>query len=319
MNKRTIYVVLLVLALAALNACGGSGRITAVVMAIGDTGSLGSANRLTVSLKNSTGSAVFPTYLVAWSSRTQFLWRCVNGCGPVANQEQRAITLQAPDYAAAVPNGAVGAVRIVDARSAEEYESKHFAVAFVPLHMRNPCLCAPEDAGYVVPAGWKLRLADVAAGLVSYATDGRRGRLTLHVPRSAAPGWSYTSVYQPFVPFDHPIWAEVSKSVLYDGGDSPSHYAGISVADDTGHFVVFTWGDVDVTTVRVHKGIFVVEPAATTGKLLRIDFARYARQAGFSPQSSYALRLVVAGRSPSTELATTFSGFHVGATANRLQ
>jgi|GEM_PF-1743397 len=302
----------------ALVSCSGQSDIHARVQRVEDTGRIGLANKLAVIVTNSSAYPVSTTYLVAWSNYKQFLWRCATGCGAIGGHASQAVTIEAPDYGAAIPNGATAMVRVVNAHSGDEYTSDRFRVQFPAVHLINPCFCITKDVGYTVPAGWVVSRAAFASGLATFENGVPRGRLTLDVRASAAPGWSYTSAYQRFVPFDHPINAFVSKTVVANDMPDFTRYAGVSIADEAGHFELFMWGDVTSTRVFKQTGVYVVEPASQPGDALTIDFNRYRELAGFAPGGRYTLRLVVAGRMPRDDLSATFSGFGISAEDNRL-
>ncbi|MBC5823514.1 MAG: DUF2029 domain-containing protein [Candidatus Eremiobacteraeota bacterium] len=300
------------------SACGSTAGVHATVAKTYDTSGLGMANKLAISVRNDTVRSIAPTYLVAWSGFSQFLWRCVTGCGRLAPRSERHVFLSAPDYSAAIPSGAIAVVRVVDSSSAEEYESGRFAVAFSAVHLLNACLCGTKDLGYLVPAGWTISKGDLASGDIAYATGAPAGRLTLRVGPVGVRGWTFRSVYQKFVPFAHPIAARVSKDVLYRGGADPTQYAGIAVADELGHFVLFGWGDVPRTVTYARKGLFVIEPVDKGAQSLAIDFEKYRRAAGVVASGQLTIRLVVAALAPKGNLAATFSGFDLIGNDNRL-
>lgn len=316
---RIIAAVLVVAIYSMTIGCARDVPVQTSVRRVADSKTIGSANLLQLDVRNAMRRSLPATYLVAWSSFEQFLWRCVSGCGPIPNGVARAVTIQAPDSAAAIPNGATAVVRIVDAGSGDEFTSQRFHIDLGLVHMVNPCLCGSKDVGYLVPAGWTITRADFASGDVTYEPREATGRLGLTVRATNVPGWSYKSIYQHFVPFDHPIRAGVSKTVLYEGGSNPTRYAGISIADDKGHFEFFAWGAVPATQVYLRKGVFIVEPAATAGSDLSIDFVRYKDLAGFSADAQYSLRLVIAALNPKQDLTATFTGFRVSDAENRIR
>ena len=305
----------------ALLGCDKEPPVRATISGAYDTHQMGYIDRVSLSVRNGSDADLRTTYLMAYGS-IQFLWRCESGCGPVPPRATQNIVIAAPDNLAAIPASMLAQVRVVNARTGEEYLSNRFLAMTPIVHLANPQLAISVDRGYVVPAAWSLNVGDVVDGSISYARSGGRGTIgiTLAPTMNPALTWTTRSVEQNYVPFDQPITARVSKTILFeaDAQGHPTRFAGIEIygAND---FVTFCWGDVSSTQVVEAGGLYVVEPVRSRSSDLLIDLWKYARPAGFPKAATYRLSYVAAAIRPATTLYSTFSGFDLQGQSNIVQ
>jgi len=204
-----------VLLIIALFGCGKEPPVHAALSGLYDTQHIGYIDRVSLTLRNDGDTVLIATYLMAYGA-IQYLWRCEMGCGPVAPHATRTVVIAAPDNVAAVPAGSLAQVRVVNARTGEEYLSNRFLALTPIVHLANPTLAVPANRGYVVPAAWSLDVGDVIDGTLTYTPSGGRGRIgiTLMPTKNPALTWTMSSIEQNYLPFDQPITARVSKTIL---------------------------------------------------------------------------------------------------------
>lgn len=310
-----------VLLVAPLFGCGKEPEIHATISGAYDSHHLGFIDRVSLSVRNDSDDFLGTTYLMGYDF-IQYLWRCEIGCEPVPPHATQAVVIAAPDNLAAVPAGLLAQVRIVNARTGEEYLSNRFLALTPIVHIPNPQLAIPVNRGYVVPAGWSLNVGDVVDGSISYVNGGERGTIgiTLMPTKNPALMWTTRSVQQNYVPFDRPITARVSKTILFkvDAKGRPTQFAGIEIYGDN-DFVTFCWGDVATTQVVESGGLYVVEPVRSSSTDLLIDLWKYARPTGFPKGATYRLSFVAAAVGPAAPLQATFSGFDLQGQSNTVE
>ena len=283
-----------------------------------DSRESGFTDKLVVDVHNQSSAPLTPTYLVIVGGTKQYLWKCERACAPIAAGSTRRAVIGSAGYAAAVPDGTGAAVVVVSSKTGDEAESAGVAVPETTLHLGNACLCAPADLSYSVPAGWNVNLADVASGVVHYDAGTSLGSITLTLTPGGLRMWRYERVDTTFVPFERPVEVGVSKDVLYEGGLSPTQYAGVAVDDGYGHTELFVWGPGARTQAyQGPGGVIIVEPAATQ-RYLVVDARRFLTVSHLVPSPSYTLSFVIGAMQPKATLSATFTGFHVSAVENRL-
>ncbi|HME81879.1 MAG TPA: hypothetical protein VKF82_07355 [Candidatus Eremiobacteraceae bacterium] len=311
-----------VVLITALFGCGKEPPIHATISGLYDSHHLGFIDKVSLSVRNDSDDFLGTTYLMAYDF-IQYLWRCETGCEPVPPHGTQAVVIAAPDNLAAIPAGSLAQVRIVNARTGEEYLSNRFLALTPIVHIPNPQLAIPVNRGYVVPAAWSLNVGDMVDGSISYVRGGgRRGTvgITLMPTKNPALMWTTRSVQQNYVPFDQPITARVSKTILFkaDAAGHPTQFAGIEIYGDD-DFVTFCWGDVASTQVVESGGLYVVEPVQSSSDDLLIDLWKYARPTGFPKGATFRLSFVAAAVRPAAPLHVTFSGFDLLGQSNTVQ
>jgi len=306
---------------AAMFGCGESPPIRVSIASAHDSRHVGYIDDVSVNIRNGSDAALSATYLMAYG-QTQYLWRCEAGCEPVPPRATQTAHIAAPDFLAAIPAGTVAQVRVVNAQTGEEYNSNRFVALSPVLHLANPQLAISVNRGYVVPVAWQVDIPDVAAGSISYARSQTHGTIgiTLMPTNDPVSPWTTRAIAQNYVPFDKPIAAAVSKTVLFktDAQGAPTQFAGIEIYGDN-DFVTFCWGDVADTQVKEAGGLYVVEPARSKSADLLIDLWKYARASGFPKGGTYRLSFVVGAIRPAAPLHATFSGFDLRGQSNTVR
>lgn len=287
--------------------CGQAATSVDIARLVDSKGS-GFADRMDIAVHNAGSRPLEATYLVIVDGTRQYLWKCVASCSPVGPGSTSRVTIAPTGYAAAVPAGSGTVAVVVDRRTGDEFESEAAVVPDGTLHLPNACLCAVADLAYPVPAGWRINLADVATRVVRYSQSSRLGSLSLTLVPSPLRLWKSEAISQDFIPFDHPVWLDVSKTVYYSGGTSPTQYAGVEVADQAGHRELFVWGaGARPIAYQGPGGVVVIEPAGRQRRLF-VDAGAFAGAAHFAPALPWKFSLVVAAREPAPPMTVTFSG-----------
>lgn len=299
-----------------------SPQVAVKVTSIGDSRHAGLIDTLSLVVSNGAAAPLALKYLVIVDGRQQYRWNCLSGCDPLEPGRARMVVIRAPDYAAAVPPESGVAAVAVDSTTGSEFESDFAATPSLNTpngaHLPNACLCVTADLGYVVPAGWEVNQADVATGVVRYASSGDRGSVTMTLTPGPLRSWKYQTISRSFVPFDHPVAAALTKGLPYSGGTSPSSYAGISIDDGDGHSLLFTWGKVARTVAyQGQSGVVVVEPESSQKDLI-IAFQPFASAAHLESKPVYTISFVIAAMEPAPPMTATFSGVRVSDPENMI-
>lgn len=296
--------------------CSSAADVQVRVLRTADSSGSGYVDRLVVSVHNGSSSTIRPTYLVVVGVR-QFVWPCVSGCGDIRANATRLVTIQSQDYASSLLSDVNAAVIVVNARSGQEDASPPFLAHASDVHVLNPRLRIPDDQGYTIPAGWSVNLADVANGVAVYHTNGLDGRISLTLKSSGREDLRKEAISTPFVPFDHGVFALVSKDVLYEGGAMPVRYAGVAITDDEGESITYCWGNVSTMRVYASDRVYVVEPVSWPNDRLLIDTRTFRTFVHPRPDASYRLWFVIGARASQRDLKSTFSGLLVNDKDNR--
>jgi len=274
--------------------------------------------KLDIRVTNNLTRPLSASYLVATNGYNQSLWTCSDGCPSIPTGQSRNIELESGKFGTLVPSGSEILVRVVDRRTRREYNSDPFTVLLPLYHVANPALALPDSDFQISPLDWSLTGLDRMRGALVYSTNNKRGsiRATLRAVKLGST-WNILTASTSFIPLDEPFTAHLSTETLYRGGEMPTQFAGIQIADDTGHFVTFCWGNVTSTTTYSAGGIYVVEPKRAAG-LLRIDVRKYAAAAHLVLTAPMSIAFTLASTDPKGGQRSTFAGLDISPSENVL-